>query len=245
MRVFVFLLVLVNLLFFVWTQGYLGSKAGPDSLRLQQQLLADQVNIVSRSEPPAASETAAVVEKPVEKAPEPPVDKTAGQAAGQALENQVCLLWNDLPLADADRFERLLAKKFAAFKPLRSVRAGSRNYWVFMPAQASRQDAERKTDELKRLGIADFFVVQDTGPHHLAISLGIFSTEGAASEHLEALRAKGVRTARVGERSSKPALASLEVSGPAAQSGALQQLFGVQFPQSRPVACKEAAAPAQ
>lgn len=239
MRLFVFLLVLVNLLFFVWTQGYLGSKAGPDSLRLQQQLLADQVNIVVRGEPSAAPET--VAEKPLEKAPEPPVDK----AAGPPPETPVCLLWNDLPLADADRFERLLVKKFADFKPLRSVRAGSRNYWVFMPAQASRQDAERKTDELKRLGISDFFVVQDTGPHHLAISLGIFSTEGAASEHLEALRAKGVRTARVGERSSKPALASLEVKGPAAQSGALQQLFGVQFPQSRPVACKEAAAPAQ
>lgn len=241
MRVFVFLLVLVNLLFFVWTQGYLGSKSGPDSLRLQQQQLADQVNIVTHSEPPAAPEKAVPAEKPLEKAPEPPADK----AAGQAPENQVCLLWNDLPLPDADRFERLLVKKFAAFKPLRSVRAGSRNYWVFIPAQASRQDAERKTEELKRLGIADYFVVQDTGPHHLAISLGIFSTEGAASEHLEALRAKGVRTARVGERSSKPALASLEVRGPAAQSGALQQLLGVQFPQSRPVACKEAVAPAQ
>ena len=46
MRIAVFLLVLANLLFFVWTRGYLGTPANPDARRAEQQLLADQVLVV-------------------------------------------------------------------------------------------------------------------------------------------------------------------------------------------------------
>lgn len=228
MRVFVFLLVLANLLFFVWTQGYLGSKSSPDALRLQQQLLADQVNIVARGEPPAVADKAPRAEKPVEK---------------KAVAS--CLLWSDLPIADADRLERLLAEKFSAFKPVRSVTPGSSTYWVFIPPLASKQDADRKASELKKLGAPEFFILADPGPNHLAISLGIFSTEEAAKERLETLRAKGVRSAKSGERSVKPALASLEVSGPEAQQDALREAVLALVPSVRPVACKSQAVPAQ
>ena len=47
MRALVFLLILANLLFFAWTQGYLGNTANPDALRLQQQLLAESQQQVS------------------------------------------------------------------------------------------------------------------------------------------------------------------------------------------------------
>jgi cell division septation protein DedD len=228
MRVFVFLLVLANLLFFVWTQGYLGSKSSPDALRLQQQLLADQVNIVARGEPPATADKAPRAEKPVEK-------KTVAS----------CLLWSDLPIADADRLERLLAEKFSAFKPVRSITPGSSTYWVFIPPLASKQDADRKASELKKLGAPEFFILADPGPNHLAISLGIFSTEEAAKERLETLRAKGVRSAKSGERSVKPALASLEVSGPDAQQDALREAVLALVPGVRPVACKSQSAPVQ
>ena len=52
MRVFVFLLILANLLFLAWTKGYLGSPSNPDALRAQNQLLANQVKVVSRDVPP-------------------------------------------------------------------------------------------------------------------------------------------------------------------------------------------------
>lgn len=221
MRAFVFLLVLANLLFFVWTQGYFGSKASPDAVRLQQQLLADQVNIVARGEPPAASAKVPVAEKPVEK-------KTG---AG-------CLLLNGLPIADADRIERLLAEKFSAFKAVRSITPGSSTYWVFIPPLASKQDADRKAAELKRLGAPEFFIVQDDGPNRLAISLGIFSSEESARERLDTLRAKGVRSARSGERSVRPAVAALEISGLDAQLDALREALLVLMPETKPAACK-------
>ena len=102
MRALVFLLILANLLFFVWTQGYFGSTASTDAVRLQQQLLAEQITIVARGEPPAPDKTAKV-EKPLDS----------------------CLRWSDLTIADADRLERLLAEKFAAFKVVRGVVPGS------------------------------------------------------------------------------------------------------------------------
>lgn len=221
MRVFVFLLVLANLLFFVWTQGYLGSNTSPDALRLQQQLLADQISIVARGEPPAMGGKAQKADNPVEKK-----------------ETAACLLWSNLPIADADRLERLLAERFSAFKPVRSITPGSSNYWVYIPPLASKQDADRKAAELKKLGAPEFFIVQDAGPNHLAISLGIFSSEDAAKERLEALRAKGVKSARSGERNVKPALAALEVSGPEAQHDALREAVLSILPEARPVACK-------
>jgi hypothetical protein len=60
----------------------------------------------------------------------------------------------------------------------------------------------RKAGELKKLGVQDFFVVQEDGENRWAISLGVFRSEEAAQSRLAALRGQGVRTARVGPRES-------------------------------------------
>lgn len=219
MRFLVFLLVFANLLFFVWTQGYFGASANPDALRLEQQLLADQITVVARGEPPVIA---------ANKAPEK-----------KALDS--CLLWSELPIADADRLERLLAEKFVNFKAVRSVVAGSgtsSTYWVFIPPLANKPEADKKAGELTRLGAPEFYVVQEAGPNHLAISLGIFSSKEAANERLEALRAKGVKSAKVGERNAKSGLAAVEAHGPGEQADALREAAVALFPQLKPVACK-------
>ncbi len=221
MRTLVFLLVLANLLFFAWTQGYFVSTSSPDALREQQQLLADQVRIVPDGESPAKAGTVEKTEKPPEKkAPDS------------------CLLWEGLPVTDADRLEGLLEEKFSAFRASRSSAAGNGTYWVYIPPLANKQDADRKAAELKRFGAPEFFIVQDAGPNRLAISLGIFSSEVAANEHLEALRAKGIKSARVGERSSKAALASVEIHGPEAEAEALRGAAAALALKSQPAACK-------
>jgi len=74
------------------------------------------------------------------------------------------------------------------------------SYWVFMSPQGSRQAANRKSAELKKLGVEDFFIVQEDPKLQFAISLGVFKTEEAARGRLAELRKKGVRTARVGPR---------------------------------------------
>jgi len=226
MRALVFLLILANLLFLAWTQGYFGSSSDPDAFRLQQQLLADQIKVVARDEAPAES---VKVEKPV-KAEEKKV-----------LEQ--CLSLADLPVADSERVESLLAEKWPAFKAQRTTSEGSVSYWVYIPALANKQDADNKVAELKRLRVPEFFIVQESGPYKWAISLGLFSTKEAAAARLDALRNQGVKSARVGERNAKPATVQLEISGPETQIDPLRKAIIDLLPEGRLLACKKPAMP--
>ena len=69
---------------------------------------------------------------------------------------------------------------------------------------------------------------------------GLFSTKEAANSHLEALREKGVKSAKVGERNSKPPSVVLELRGPKAQAEALWQTLIEVLPESKPLVCKPA-----
>ncbi len=226
MRVFVFLLILVNLLFLAWTQGYLGPSSNPDAFRMQQQLLADRVKIVARDEPPAVAPKAEPVAKAPEVKPEP-----------------VCVMLKDLAVADADLFESLLAEKLTAFKAVRTTNPGSSSYWVAIPPLANKQEVDNKTAELKKLRITEFFVVQESGPNNRAISLGLFSKRDVADDYLEKLRSKGVKSAKVFERNNKAASASLEIRGPGDQVAMLRQSIADHLPVGKPVDC-ETPAPA-
>lgn len=220
MRAFVFLLILGNLLFFAWAQGYFGSSSNPDALRVQQQLLADQVKIVSRETPPPLALKTEAFPKTVEKK-----------------ESDFCLLIRDLPAETASAFANLLAEQHPTLKITRTASEGNSSYWVHIPPLASKQEAENKADELKNLGITDFFIVQESGANHRAISLGLFSTNDAAAAHLDALRTKGVKSARIAERTNKPAVASLEIRGPETQAEALHQAISDSLPGNTPATC--------
>jgi hypothetical protein len=64
-------------------------------------------------------------------------------------------------------------------------------YRVTLPPFASREAAERKRQELTRLGFKDHAVIQEEGWHN-AISLGLFSVEANAESRVRELAAKGV-----------------------------------------------------
>jgi hypothetical protein len=228
MRVFVFLLILVNLLFLAWTQGYLGSSSNPDSQRVAQQLLADQIRVVARDEPPAESVNTGTSTKAVE-------NKTI----------RACILLSNLPIAEIIRFEGLLTEKWPAFKSERTKVTSSASYWVNIPPLTSKQEVDSKVAELKKLGISEFYVVQEDGPNNRAVSLGWFTSREAATASLEMLRTKGVKSARIAERNVKTLSASLEIHGPAAQAEALRQALANALPDSKPGACNNQATSAQ
>ena len=226
MRALVFLLILANLLFLAWTQGYFGASADPDSFRLQQQLLAERIKVVARDEPPAE---VAKAEKPVKTEEKKVPDQ--------------CLQLADLQVADGDRVETLLADKWPLFKVQRTTIEGSASYWVYIPALASKQEAESKVVELKKLRVPEFFIVQESSPHKWAISLGLFSSKDAAAARLEALRNQGVKSARVGERKAKSVTAQLEISGPENQLESLRKAIAELLPDGHLIACKKPATP--
>lgn len=225
LRPAVYLLLLANLLLFAWAQGYLGKPADPDAQRIAQQLLPEQLRVVSRGESPRAMSRKNEADAAIE--------KRNGNGNGNG---ESCLSLTDLANADADQVERLLGEQFAAFKATRRTTAEVTGYWVYVPPLASKDEASRKAAELEQLGVQEFFVVTG-GANQLAISLGTYRSEAAANTRLEALRAKGVKSARVGERKGKPVNA-FEIRGPETDAEALRQALGTLLPKAGPTACK-------
>jgi hypothetical protein len=179
MRALFFVLVLANLVFFGWEAGYIGPPAPKlgEPERLTQQITPEKIRLVSAN--------------------------TAQQLETAARVRNNCVEWGSFPQQDADRVQAALAPLSLGERLSTHKVDEAAQWWVFMPPQGGKTAADRKTDELKRLGVGDYFVVTDDGPNKWAISLGVFRTEDAARSYLAAVSAKGVKTARVGERETR------------------------------------------
>ncbi len=177
LRTLFLLLLLGNVAFFAWSRYVSPPEASADPQPLERQIEPEKLRVVAPTELP-----------PVRPRP---------AAAPVALK---CIEWGSFTLADASRAEKALEP--LALGPRLAQRRTEENagWWVFIPPQGSRPAALKKASELKALGIDDYFVVQEEGPQHWALSLGVFRTEEAAQARLTALRAQGVRSAQVGAR---------------------------------------------
>ena len=226
MRTLVFLLVLANLLFFAWTRGALGL-GDADAPRPGEPLRADQIRLVSNDRSPEAGRARA--EEPSPPAEPPP-------------QPDVCVALSEVPQAEADALERLLAEKLPAFKLVRAAAPGNSSYWVHIPPFKAKREAENKVAELKKLGVKEYFIMQEAGIEGFGISLGLYSTQEAAEAALAAFKEKGVRSAVLAERPRKPAPAQIEVHGPEAQAGEMRQLLAQAMPRAEPGGCGRSAA---
>lgn len=200
MRLVFFLLLLANVLFFAWTR--IGTElAMSESFLLSQQINPEAIRLLD------AREVALLASKKPE------------------LKEIACLEWGALSPSDLDRARAAVASFSARAKISERRVEESAAYWVYMPPRASRQEAQVKAAELKRLGIDEFFIVQDEGKFRFAISLGVFRTAEAARAHLDSLRNKGVRTALVGPRDSQVTKVYLQLRDlPEAASANLPEL---------------------
>jgi len=185
-RIVFFLLLLANLAFFTWV--YFGTGRVSDEQQLmEQQLNPQEIRLLS---PDQVAKLAAERAKQIAERPKPPPKPPV----------IACLELGAFNTADAPRVQQAL-EPLALGSRLSQRRADEiASYWVFIPPLRSRQSASLKAAELKKLGVEDFFIVQEDPKFRLAISLGVFKTEEAANARLAELRKKGVRTARVAPR---------------------------------------------
>ena len=199
MRSLFFLLVLANLLFYAWHAGYIGpgdTQKG-EAERLTMQITPEKIRLLSADE----------------------VKKIAD--AGRA-RNNVCFDWGTFPAQEAEKAGEALATLNLGSRLQTRTVEETAGWWVFLPPQGSKPNADKKVDELKALGVSDFFIVQEDGANKFAVSLGVFRTEDAAKNYLAAVTAKGVKTARSGERETRVQKAVFRLSG-------IDEATGVKF----------------
>jgi hypothetical protein len=177
MRALFLLLLLANLAFYAWSR-YGPPTEAVDPAPAARPIEPDKLKLVAPAALPA---------------PAPAAKKPVPSAVS-------CLEWGSFTLADAPRAEQALEPLALGPKLAQRRTEEVAGWWVFMPPQGSRQAAVRKAAELKTLGVAEYFIVQEEGEYRWALSLGVFRSEEAAQARLAALRAQGVRTARVGPR---------------------------------------------
>jgi hypothetical protein len=177
MRTVCFILVLANVAFFAFARLVGGAEASGDAQIIGQQLNPEKVRLL------APEQASALTRKP-----EPP--KVAS----------VCLEWGAFVGGETARAEQALEPLGLGAKLIQRKQDDVAGFWVYIPPLSSRQVATQKAAELKRLGVDDYFVVPDDPKWRNAISLGVFKTEEAAKARLDALRAKGVKSATTGAR---------------------------------------------
>ena len=204
LRAFVAALLVANLAFFAWSQGWLDAVVGARSIgdrepeRLLRQVHPELVRVLSAGDAASAA-AAAPPFACVEAGPFTDAEAAAAQASAQA------------------------ALPGAALSDVKTEQAGT--WMVYMGRYADREALTKKEDEIKRRKL-EYEELRDHPTLSPGLSLGRFDTRAAANNALEQFTQQGIRTARVVE--FKPAsnshLLRIERADAAlaAQAGALK-----------------------
>jgi SPOR domain len=181
MRAFVFLLLLANVALFAWAQGYLGKFDDnvAEPARLTAQVAPEKLRVVNQSE----------------------ADKLV--TAAKAAARRLCMEWGPFGTTDAERVQSIIEPfNLGGRLTIKRVEETA-GFWVFLPPQGNKANADKKVDEIKKLGVTDYFVVTEEGANKYAISLGVFRSEDAANKYLADLTSKGIKTGKVGAKATQ------------------------------------------
>jgi cell division protein FtsN len=224
LKITFWLLLAVNAGLLAFQQGYLDElfPSTREPTRLSQQLNADKLKLLTSAEAPPAKAAASA-------AASAPVASSTGAASAPAATASVaaCVEIGAFDDADAKRFETQLAPLALGERLTRRSVQESARYVVYIPPLGSKDAADRKAVELKRMGVEDFFVMQDDSALQWGISLGVFKSEEAARKQLAGLAQKGVRSARITAHGAGPTktvfqLRSLDAAAQASVQGIMQ-----------------------
>ena len=207
MRAIFLLLLAANLGLFAWSNYYTAPDAASDPEPLRRQVSPEKIRLLAGAElaglpalkPRAMTETAR--------------SALAESAPGTLSPAGNCVEWGGFSVAEAPRAEQALEPLALGARLSQRRSEEKAGWWVFIPPQGNRAAAQKKTAELKALGIDDYFILQEESSMRWAVSLGVFSSEAAASARLETLRARGVRSAQTGERDTQVAKIWFQVRG--------------------------------
>ncbi|MGZ8291079.1 MAG: SPOR domain-containing protein [Telluria sp.] len=228
-------LLCINAVLFAYGRGYLGNFKGNERepARMKAQLSAGKLALV-----PAAAALAPAVPAPAP-APVAPAPESA-PAAPEPAKLVACIEIGNFNAQEARRFDNRVAALKLAQRPERQSIAGTEitSHMVHIPPQASREAADRKAEELKNLGVSNFYVIPDNTPMKWAISLGVFKSENAAKTLLAALDKQGVEGARISGRGTQVTRTAYRFRGIDEAARARLERIAAGFPEQRVRSCK-------
>jgi hypothetical protein len=190
MKFFFWILLLANAGLFAYRQGYLETMmpSSREPARMANQLNADKVKLV------------------------PAVDAGAATAAAaKKADVWACTEVGNFNTGDAKRFEsRLAGLPLDGRVSQRGIQEVV-SHMVYIPPLGDKEGADKKVDELRRMGIDDVYIIQDDSNLRWGISLGVFKLEEGARAHLADLARKGVRSARIAPHSVTTSMVAFQI----------------------------------
>lgn len=211
LRALIVILVLANIGFYAWTQGWLTGIVGvaPSTLhepaRLSQQvnpqnitLLPPQAHAASgASSPGSDSVSRAASSAPAAPSSSAGAEPAASRVAVNAAKGQLACMQLG-PLTEAERAALAqVARKSLPQLVWTETRADKKGLWlIYMGRYASQDMLEKKEEELQRIHVV--FEEMLTPPDlRYGLSLGRFDDRGEANGALNRLAARGIHTARL------------------------------------------------
>lgn len=221
-----------------------GNRLMQDNGLQQPPLNAEQIKVLGFSlpAPPSAPLPGSAPASGASPAPASTVLAAASSPASSPVASPAaaCLEWGEFSGTDLTRAnDRLGELKLGANLARREVEH-SIGYWVYIPPPKKHAELDAKIAQLKKLGIKEFFVVQEKGKWHDAISLNIFKTEDMAKKFLDRLKSKGVKSAVMGERQTRLKFTVFSIKNPDAATLSRLSIWQKDFTgiEMRSVACK-------
>src|SRR4029078_11214177 len=167
------LLVAANLALFAWSHYYATPDGSADPEPSRRQVNPERIRLLTG---PELAGLPALKPRPVAEAPQAALVDASSRVSPSGGN---CVEWGGFAVAEAPRAEQVLEPLALGARVSPRAREAKAGWWVFIPPQANRAAAMKKTAELKALGIDDYFVIQEEGAMRWAGSLRVFSSEDA------------------------------------------------------------------
>ncbi|CUA95973.1 SPOR domain-containing protein [Thiomonas bhubaneswarensis] len=245
MRALLLVLLLINLVFFAWSQGWMaGAGLGPvtqrEPQRLALQIHPEQVQItplasssvMPASAPQTAPSAPAEPLSPASSDSAPaPAPVSAPQTAAADTGPTVCRQIGPFGAMEASALAQAQAALAKAGLEAETRNTPVPEQWMVLLGPFPSQEAMRTAlDQISQQGKVKVFApVTDRPRYEPGISLGVFSNEASAQEQLQMVKKQGVQGARVVQRNAGlnrvtlrlPALTSQQVKALSGVSGQL------------------------
>jgi len=229
------LLLLANLVFFANMRWGALLAADVDSVAGQADINPDKIKLLSevKSATTLALATSAVQPGMISAVTAfAPASMLTSELTTLVKAPKQCIEWGEFSGSGLAQVQSSVAAMQLGEKVTQRTIEHTSGFWVFIPPLKNHAEVQRKIGQLKKMGVSDYFVVQEDGAWLNAISLGVFRTEESAQKFLGSLHLKGVRSAKIGERMSKLKFTIFVLTGLDATAEDKVRLIQKDFPES-------------